>query len=83
MNKAYIAAILSVTRLAFNSGAMGQIRSKNEYMTAEKIISKEYKSDQQKCESLPYKAKKICMAVATNKVKLAKIELDARYIPAD
>jgi len=79
MNKSYITAILAITSLSFSTGAMAQSMSKSEYEAAEKNIKAEYKSAKADCDSFPDNARNICMAIAKNREKVAKTELEARY----
>jgi len=81
MNESYITAILAVTSLSFNAGALAQSMSNSEYKAAEKNIEAEFKSSQSNWDSFDDNAKNICMAIAKGKQKAAKTELEARYRP--
>lgn len=83
MNKQHIKAFLAISSLAFSTGVNAQNISENEYKAAEKIIVKEYNSDQVKCGLFSRNEKDICMAVAKGKEKVAKTKLAARYKPAN
>lgn len=81
MNKSHITAILAITSLSFNAGAMAQSISKSEYLAVEKNIKAEYLSAKTNCGSFTNNAKDICIAEAKGNEKVAKTELEARYKP--
>ncbi|MDP2759374.1 MAG: hypothetical protein Q8O64_03070 [Sideroxyarcus sp.] len=82
MNKPYIAAILAITSLSFSAGAIAQDMSKSEYKAAGKNIKVDYKSAKANCASFAGNAKDICLTQAKGDEKVAKAELEARYMPS-
>lgn len=82
MNTPHITAILAITAISFNTGAIAENLSRSEYQAAEKQISAEYNSARKSCDSFARNAKDICMAEAKRTQKAAKSKLAASYKPS-
>lgn len=84
MNKLIMTTIAAAVALAFSTGAMAaSTMSKDEYTADKNKIAAELKAAKASCGSQKANAKDICIAEANGKEKVAKAELEARYMPSD
>jgi hypothetical protein len=81
MSTKYFDAILAITVLFFNAGAMAENMSLSEFRAAEKKIVAEYKSNRECCYLFAASDKEICMIEAKRTQKIAKAALVERYKP--
>lgn len=84
MNKFIMNTLAAAIALAFSTGAMAASTiSKEEYKADKSRIAAEFKTAKAACGSQMANAKDICVAEAKGKEKVAKAELEARYMPSD
>jgi hypothetical protein len=81
MNKFSINAVALAIALAFSTGAMAEVMSKDEYKAGKEKIAAEYKTAKASCGSLSGNASDICVADAKGKEKVARADLEASYKP--
>jgi len=82
MNKLHMNAVAIATFLAFSAGAMAQGMTKDEHKAGHERIAADYAAAKAQCASLSGNPNDICEAQAKGKAKVARAELDARYMPS-
>jgi len=83
MSKFALTAVSAAFCLAVSTGAIGSTMSKAEYAAAKNGISTKYNADTAACKAMAGNAKDICVVEAKGGQKVAKAELEARYMPSD